>query len=129
MHAKSVNPTLRSSNAYLCLACRLRPPYDHPQTRRQQHAATQPPNPAQDARARLYGILSTTESPSEDEAGRVNHGIKNKSPQPAESETAASTPVDSTVDFYLTALTRANLVKTKTPRPYSRSTETATASS
>ncbi|KAI4116332.1 MAG: hypothetical protein LQ345_003229 [Seirophora villosa] len=60
-------------------------------TRRQQHAATQPPNPAQDARARLYGILSTTKSPSEDEAGRVNNGIKNKSPQPAESETAAST--------------------------------------
>ncbi|KAL9010429.1 MAG: hypothetical protein Q9173_004635 [Seirophora scorigena] len=92
MHAKAVNPTLRSSNAYFCLACRLRPPYDHPQTRRQQHTATQPPNPGLDTRAHPYGNLSTTESPSEEKAGRLNYSIKNKSPQPAESETAVSTP-------------------------------------
>ncbi|KAL8987463.1 MAG: hypothetical protein Q9177_003330 [Variospora cf. flavescens] len=89
MHHTTTNSTLRSSNAYVCFACRLRTPYLHPQPRRQQHAATQPPKPGADILTHQYGQVSEAESAIAEKAGSLNQSIKSGS-KAARSKQAAS---------------------------------------
>ncbi|KAL9015859.1 MAG: hypothetical protein Q9185_006753, partial [Variospora sp. 1 TL-2023] len=96
--------------------------------RRQQHAATQPPNPGPDVLTHQYGQVSDTKSAIAEKAGPLNQSIKSGS-KAARSKQAASPRVYYLFHSYLTALTGPNLVAASAWNPKSRSSETTTASS